>query len=40
MNASLFAASRGVAAVLGVAIALGCGSKPADIRVTPAKLTF
>jgi uncharacterized protein YjdB len=40
MNARRFAASRGFAAVLGAAVAFGCGSKPADIRVTPAKLTF
>lgn len=40
MNTRHFAASRGLGAVLGVAVALGCGSKPADIRVTPAKLTF
>ncbi|HVO51419.1 MAG TPA: Ig-like domain-containing protein [Thermoanaerobaculia bacterium] len=40
MSSRRFAASRGLAAVLGVAVALGCGSKPAEIRVTPAKLTF
>jgi hypothetical protein len=40
MNARRVVASRGLAAVLGVAVALGCGSKPAELRVTPAKLTF
>jgi uncharacterized protein YjdB len=39
MNARLVAALRGAAA-LGAALALGCGSKPAEVRVTPAKLTF
>jgi large repetitive protein len=33
-------AAHGLAAALGAAFALGCGSKPAEIRVTPAKITF
>ena len=33
-------ALRGAAAALVAALALGCGSKPAEIRLTPAKLTF
>lgn len=40
MNVRSVAAPRCVAAALGAALALGCGSKPAEIRVTPAKLTF
>ena len=40
MKTRRVAASRGLTAVLGVAFALGCRSKPAEIRVTPAKLTF
>ena len=40
MNARQFAALRGAAAALGAALVLGCGSKPAEIRVAPAKLTF
>lgn len=31
---------RSLAATLGVALALGCRAKPADVRITPAKLTF
>lgn len=40
MNARHVVALRGAAAALGVVFALGCRSKPAEIRVTPAKLTF
>jgi uncharacterized protein YjdB len=40
MNTRRVLASRGFAAALGVAFALGCRSKPSEIRVTPAKLTF
>lgn len=40
MNAIDAPALRGAAVALGAALALGCGSKPAEIRLTPAKLTF
>jgi uncharacterized protein YjdB len=40
MNARHVVTRRGAAAALGAALALGCGSKPAEIRVTPAKHTF
>jgi uncharacterized protein YjdB len=40
MNARRAVALRGLAAAFGAAFALGCRSKPAEIRVTPAKLTF
>lgn len=39
MNARHRVAWGGLAA-LGMALASGCGSKPAEIRITPAKLTF
>lgn len=34
------AALRGVAAALAATLLAGCGSKPAEIRLTPAKFTF
>ncbi|MGA7991492.1 MAG: Ig-like domain-containing protein [Thermoanaerobaculia bacterium] len=40
MKARRLGAWRAVTAALGVTLALGCGSKPAEIRITPAKLTF
>ena len=40
MNTRLVAALRGAAAALAAALVLGCGSKPAEIRLTPAKTTF
>jgi uncharacterized protein YjdB len=40
MNARNVVAWRAAGAALGIAFALGCGSKPAEIRITPAKLTF
>jgi uncharacterized protein YjdB len=40
MNTRLVVALRGATAALGAVLVLGCGSKPAEIRVTPAKLTF
>jgi uncharacterized protein YjdB len=40
MNTHNGAALRVAAAAFGAAFALGCGSKPAEIRMTPAKLTF
>jgi uncharacterized protein YjdB len=40
MNARRLASWRSFAAALGAALAIGCGAKPAEIRITPAKLTF
>jgi uncharacterized protein YjdB len=40
MNPKHAAPWRSLAAVLAATFALGCGSKPAEIRITPAKLTF
>ncbi len=40
MNARHAVAARIVAAALGALLVPGCGSKPAEIRITPAKLTF
>ncbi len=40
MNPRHDAALRAAGAALGAALALGCGSKPAEIRVTPAKVTI
>jgi uncharacterized protein YjdB len=40
MNSRQVAAWRVVAAALSAMLALGCGAKPAEIRITPAKLTF
>ena len=40
MKAAHFVSWRSLAAALAMVFASGCGSKPADIRVTPAKLTF
>jgi uncharacterized protein YjdB len=40
MNTRHVAALRGAAAALAAALVLGCGSKPAEIRLTPAKTTF
>jgi uncharacterized protein YjdB len=40
MNLNHVVTSRGVAVALGAALAIGCRSKPAEIRITPAKLTF
>jgi uncharacterized protein YjdB len=40
MNARHVVALRGAAVVLGAALVLGCRAKPAEIRVTPAKVTF
>ena len=40
MKPSRCGAWRSFAAAFGVVLALGCGSKPAEVRITPAKLTF
>jgi len=40
MNARQVVALRSAAVALGAALALGCKAKPAEIRVTPAKVTF
>ena len=40
MNARQVVALRGAAVALGAALAFGCKAKPAEIQVTPAKLTF
>jgi uncharacterized protein YjdB len=40
MNAKHAVALRRAAGALGAALLLGCGSKPAEVRLTPAKLTF
>ncbi len=40
MKASRFVAWRSLAAALATVFALGCGSKPSEVRITPAKLTF
>jgi uncharacterized protein YjdB len=40
MKTGHFGASRLLGVALGAAVAFGCGSKPAEIRVAPAKLTF
>ncbi len=40
MNARRLPIWRSLAAALGATLALGCGSKPAEVRITPAKLTF
>jgi uncharacterized protein YjdB len=40
MSTQHVVAWRGVVAALGATLALGCGAKPAEIRITPAKLTF
>jgi uncharacterized protein YjdB len=40
MNARNVVALRGAVVALGAALALGCKAKPAEVRVTPAKLTF
>jgi uncharacterized protein YjdB len=40
MNKRHVSAWRVVAATVGVTLVAGCGSKPAEVRITPAKLTF
>jgi uncharacterized protein YjdB len=40
MNEERHVAWRSLAAAVGVTLAVGCGTKPSEVRLSPAKLTF